>query len=58
MRVWGYGIFDNDNALDIRDDFRRLLREGLPMEEITKRCVEDYLDPMNDVAVVLALAAL
>ena len=56
--AWGYGIFDNDDALDIRDRFRRLVREGLPMEEVTKRCVEDYPDPMNDVAVVLALAAL
>lgn len=38
--------------------FRQLVREGLPMKEVTKWCVEDYPDPMNDVAVVLALAAL
>ncbi|WP_028987915.1 DUF4259 domain-containing protein [Thermicanus aegyptius] len=58
MGAWGYGIFDNDDVLDIRDLFRQLVREGLPMKEVTKRCVEDYPDPMNDVAVVLALAAL
>ena len=28
------------------------------MEEVTKRCMEDFPDPMNDVSVVLALAAL
>ncbi|WP_026298231.1 DUF4259 domain-containing protein [Cohnella laeviribosi] len=58
MGAWGYGIFDNDDVLDIRDLFRQLVREGLPMKEVTKWCVEDYPDPMNDVAVVLALAAL
>ncbi|TLS48842.1 DUF4259 domain-containing protein [Paenibacillus antri] len=56
--AWGYGIFENDDALDIRDRFRRHSREGLPMEEVTKRCMEDFPDPMNDVSVVLALAAL
>ncbi|MFC0213881.1 DUF4259 domain-containing protein [Paenibacillus chartarius] len=58
MGAWGYGIFDNDDALDIRDRFRRHIRQGLPIEEVTKRCIEDFPDPMNDVSVVLALAAL
>jgi hypothetical protein len=58
MGAWGYGIFDNDDALDIRDRFRRYIREGLAMEEVTLRCIEDFPDPMNDVSVVLALAAL
>lgn len=58
MGAWGYGIFDNDDALDIRDRFRRYIRQGLSIEEVTKRCIEDFPDPMNDVSVVLALAAL
>ncbi len=58
MGAWGVGIFENDDALDIRYRFRRLVREGYPMEEITERCMEDFPDPMNDVCFVLALAAL
>jgi len=58
MGAWGYGIFENDDAMDIRDRFRRHIRKGLPMEEVTRRCIEDFPEPMNDVSVVLALAAL
>ncbi|MEB3103308.1 DUF4259 domain-containing protein [Ferviditalea candida] len=58
MGAWGFGIFDNDDALDIRDRFRRFVRDGLPMEEVTRQCIADFPDPMNDVSVVLALAAL
>lgn len=42
MGAWGVGIFENDDALDIRYHFRRLVREGYPMEEITERCMEDF----------------
>lgn len=44
--------------MDIRDRFRRYSREGLPVEEVTRRCIADFPDPMNDVSVILALAAL
>jgi len=56
--AWGTGIFENDDALDVRARFRRLVREGLPMEEVTQKCVEDFPDAMNDVSLVLALATL
>jgi len=58
MGAWGVGIFENDDALDIRDCFRRHARKGLSVEEITQKCMADYPDPMNDVSVVLALTAL
>lgn len=58
MGAWGTGIFDNDDALDIQARFRRYVREGLSLEEVTQKCIWDYPDPMHDVSVVLALAAL
>ncbi|HUC91966.1 MAG TPA: DUF4259 domain-containing protein [Paenibacillus sp.] len=58
MGAWGYGIFDNDDALDIRYRFRRHIRKGLSIDKVTKRCIADFPDPMNDVSVVLALADL
>jgi hypothetical protein len=58
MGAWGTGIFDNDDALDIQARFQRYVREGLSLEEVTYECTWDFSDPMNDVSVVLALAAL
>lgn len=58
MRAWGTGIFENDDALDIRVRFRRYVREGISIEVVTKRCIADFPDPLDDISVVLALAAL
>ncbi len=58
MGAWGTGIFENDDALDIQVRFKRYICEGLSLEDVTQKCIWDFSDPMNDVAVVLALAAL
>lgn len=42
MGSWGVGIFSNDDAADIRDDFRELIAEGLSPEEATRRLQEDH----------------
>ncbi|MEI7028379.1 DUF4259 domain-containing protein [Paenibacillus sp. y28] len=58
MGYWGTGIFDNDTACDIRARFQRFIVEGIGMEEIIQRCIEGFPEPMEDISVVLALAAL
>lgn len=35
MGTWGVGVFGNDIAVDIRDDFRDLISAGYPPEEAT-----------------------
>jgi len=58
MGAWGYGVFDNDDALDIRHRFERYIKEGCTVTEASERSISDFPDPMNDVCVVLAIAAL
>jgi len=38
--TWGVGVFDSDDALDIRADFRELVGAGYPSEDATGRLVE------------------
>ena len=42
MGTWGAGIFDSDTGLDIRDDFRDLMGEGVPVDEAVARLIEEY----------------
>ncbi|MCK5927079.1 MAG: hypothetical protein KAG80_02680 [Nocardioides sp.] len=42
MGSWGVGIFSNDAAADIREDFRDLIAEGLSADEATGRLHDDY----------------
>lgn len=44
MGTWGAGIFDSDTGLDIRDDFRDLMGEGVPVDEAVAQLIEEY-DP-------------
>ena len=62
MGTWGYGIFENDIAVDVRLMFEDEIDGGSGVEEATKHvlaeCV-DYLEDMDDsVQAWLALAAL
>jgi len=48
MGAWGSGIFDDDTALDIRDNFEEYIEEGLSITEATKRILEEYQEEIED----------
>jgi hypothetical protein len=37
MGTWGVGIFSNDDAADLREDFRDLIASGLAADEAAVR---------------------
>ncbi|MBM7588000.1 hypothetical protein JOC86_004575 [Bacillus pakistanensis] len=42
MGAWGAGIFDDDTACDVRDDFIDYLEEGYSAEEASQMIIEEY----------------
>lgn len=42
MGSWGVGIFSNDDAADVREDFRDLIADGLDVEAATRRLQDEY----------------
>ena len=48
MGTWGFEIFDDDLALDIQAEFEEALEEGLKVEEVTWRILEDYQEVLED----------
>jgi hypothetical protein len=61
MGAWGTGIFQNDTASDLRDEYRDHIGNGLSGPEATSRILESYAsslaDPGEADVVWLALAA-
>ncbi len=61
MGAWGTGIFQDDTACDVRDDYRSFLGDGLSGQDATARIVKEYAsslaDPDEASVVWLALAA-
>lgn len=61
MGVWGTGLFQDDTASDIRDDYKDHLGNGLSGPEATARVLVEYksslADPHEAGVVWLALAA-
>lgn len=61
MGSWGVGLFSDDTACDVRDEYRQAVSEGLDAVAARDRVLErfaDALDDMEDGPVVrLALAA-
>ncbi|HEV2135210.1 MAG TPA: DUF4259 domain-containing protein [Terracidiphilus sp.] len=61
MGAWGTGIFQNDTANDIRDEYRDHIGNGLSGPEATARVLKNYAsslaDPDEAGVVWLALAA-
>jgi len=47
MSAWGMGIFDDDTACDVRDDFLELLEEGVPPQKATKIILDEYLEEFS-----------
>lgn len=62
MGTWGYGIFDDDLALDIKDLFQQLIDDGESLKSIIDILLEEFQDSLEDfdegVTVFLALGAL
>lgn len=62
MGTWGFEIFDDDVALDVKATFEDYTDGGMSMEEVTERIMEDFEDALNDPdeypVVILALAIL
>jgi hypothetical protein len=61
MGAWGTGIFQDDTACDIRDEYRDHLGNGLSGAEATARILKEYASSLADAGeagvVWLALAA-
>ena len=62
MGAWGYGIFEDDVALDVRGDFEEAVNGGASIEEASAVILGEYAEELEDVddgpVVYLALAAL
>src|SRR5579863_2723653 len=59
MGVWGAAIFSDDNASDLRDDYRRLISDGLSGPDATDRLLKEWSpegDPALEPVFWLALA--
>jgi hypothetical protein len=59
MGVWGTGIFSDDNAADVRDDYRDLIGDGVAGPEATDRLIAQWAprkDPDLEPVFWLALA--
>jgi hypothetical protein len=61
LGVWGTGIFQDDTACDVRDEFNAHLGDGLSGPDATARILVEYksslADPLEAGVVWLALAA-
>jgi hypothetical protein len=42
MGTWGTGIFSDDNAADLREDYRDLIGDGLSSPEATDRLLAEW----------------
>jgi hypothetical protein len=61
MGAWGYGIFSDDVACDVRDDYREALEDGLADAAATAHALEKHADVLadeDDAAVVWVSLAL
>jgi len=57
MKTWGVGIFDNEQALNIRRDFEVLVAQGQSVFAAADKLIEKYAD-QNSAVMYLALASL
>lgn len=48
MGLWGKGLYQNDTALDVKDQFEELLRKGNNVEQITKHLIAKSACLLND----------
>ena len=48
MGTWGFKLYQNDTALDIKDEFEKLFNAGKAIQQITDELIEDYKNIMGD----------
>lgn len=58
MGSWGYEIFENDDACDVRDRFNQFMDAGMSVAEATEACLKWWPECLQDMNALLALAAL
>lgn len=49
MGMWGFELYQNDTALDVRDEFQELFNAGKTAQEITDKLTEDYKSIMGNI---------
>lgn len=49
MGMLGFELYQNDTALDVRDEFQELLNAGKTAQEITDKLTEDYKSIMGNI---------
>jgi len=47
MGAWGSGLYQNDTALDVKDEFEKLFNDGKSVQEITDGLTEEYESIMD-----------
>lgn len=48
MGIWGYGLYENDTSLDVKDEFEELFNNGRTVQDITDKLMEDHDEIMGD----------
>ena len=48
MGTWGTGLYSDDIACDVRDDYKDILGDGIPEPEATKRLMEQWESELSD----------
>jgi hypothetical protein len=48
MGAWGVNIFDDDFALDLKEEYEDILGSGLTHEIVTKNLTERYKEALQD----------
>lgn len=48
MGAWGFGLFDDDTACDVRDAYNQLLAEGVPGPTATRVLRRDFREEFDD----------
>ena len=57
MGTWGTGMYDDDTALDIKQEYQALLAYGVPEEEAFKLLKTEYAG-VNDSVFWLVIASI
>ena len=48
MGNWGIGLYSNDTACDVRDEYRNLLKEGMSGAKATRELIKIFADLIDD----------
>ena len=48
MGMWGFGLYQNDMALDIQGEFEEMFKNGKSPQEITDALMEEYSSAIGD----------